>query len=148
MLLAGEVDAWIAGRDAPPDPRIAPVIDDAEAAEAEWFDRVGAFPINHMLVVRTALLDEHPWIAEEIFDVLERGKAAYLDPLRTREPANADEAFRKKLLERGQDPVPFGVERLHHSLETVIDYALAQKLIPRRFSVEELFDPRVLRLGG
>jgi hypothetical protein len=68
---------------------------------------------------------------------------AYLAGLATREPANADEAFRKKLLDRGEDPLPFGVKALRRSLDLVIDYALAQKLIPRRYTVDELFDPRV-----
>jgi 4,5-dihydroxyphthalate decarboxylase len=44
--------------------------------------------------------------------------------------------------DRGEDPLPFGIEALRTSLTVVIDYALAQKLIPRRYAVEELFDPR------
>jgi 4,5-dihydroxyphthalate decarboxylase len=146
MLIDGEIDAWIAGRDIPADPALAPVVADVDAVEAAWFNRAGAFPINHMLTMRTALLDEHPWVAQELFDVLKANKAAYLDSLRTATPANPDEAFRKTLLERGQDPLPFGVEALRHSLDLVIDYALAQKLIPRRYTAEELFDPRVQHL--
>jgi 4,5-dihydroxyphthalate decarboxylase len=144
MLVAGEIDAWIAGP-LPPDPDLAPLIDDLAAVEAEWFDRVGAFPINHMLVIRAALLDEEPWLAAELFDVFRRAKAGYLDGLRGRDAA-PDEGFRKKLLDRGDDPLPFGIEPLRRSLELVIDYALAQKLIPRRYTVDELFDPRVRNL--
>jgi 4,5-dihydroxyphthalate decarboxylase len=141
-LVNGEIDAWISGP-RPPDADIVPLVDDANAVANAWFDRVGAFPINHMLTIRTALLDEQPWIAREIFDVLTANKAAYLDDLRGREPVNADEVFRKKLLARGQDPLPFGVEALRPSLDLVIDSALAQKLIPRRYTAEDLFDPRV-----
>jgi 4,5-dihydroxyphthalate decarboxylase len=39
------------------------------------------------------------------------------------------------------DPVPFGVEANRKSLDLIIDYAAQQRLIPRRFSVDELFDP-------
>ncbi len=142
MLVAGEIDAWISGP-RPADADIVPLIDDADAVGNAWFDRLGAFPINHMLTIRTALLDEQPWIAQEIFGVLKANKEAYLAGLRTREPANADEKFRKRLLDAGKDPLPFGVEPLRHSLDLVIDYALAQKLIPRRYTAEDLFDPRV-----
>ena len=145
MLTDGAVDAWISGP-LPADADVVPLIADADAAGNAWFDRVGAFPINHMLVMRTALLDEEPGIAQTIFDLFRANKAAYLDDLRTREPQGADEVFRKKLLDRGVDPIPYGVEALRPSLALVIDYALAQKLIPRRYEVDELFDPRVRNL--
>jgi 4,5-dihydroxyphthalate decarboxylase len=38
------------------------------------------------------------------------------------------------------DFVPFGVEANRKALERIIDYAAQQALIPRRFSVDELFD--------
>ena len=140
MLLAGEIDAWIAGRDAPALPAFRPVL--AEEAAIAWFDRVHAFPINHMVVLSTAVIDAHPWLPAELFSLLKRGKDAYLAELRGREPVGADEAYRKRMLLAGGDPLPFGVEALRRSLEVVIDYALAQKLIPRRYAVDELFDPR------
>jgi hypothetical protein len=34
----------------------------------------------------------------------------------------------------------FGVAPIRRSLDTIIDLALEQQLIPRRFSVDELFD--------
>jgi hypothetical protein len=42
---------------------------------------------------------------------------------------------------------PDGVEANRRSLELVIDYAFRQKIIPRKFAVDELFDDtmRVLR---
>jgi len=145
MLLDGEIDAWISGPQS--DPELANVVDDVANVERAWFERAGAFPINHMLVVRTALLDAYPWLAAELFGVLKANKKAYLDDLRAREPANADEAFRKRLLQRGGDPLPFGIDALRDSLDLVIDYALAQKLIPRRYTVDDLFDPRVRGLA-
>jgi 4,5-dihydroxyphthalate decarboxylase len=37
------------------------------------------------------------------------------------------------------DPWRFGVEENRRSLEIVIDYSYRQKLIPRKFTVDELF---------
>ncbi len=45
------------------------------------------------------------------------------------------------------DPLGFGLEANRRSLEVIIDYALTQKLIPRRFSVDELFDDTTRALG-
>jgi 4,5-dihydroxyphthalate decarboxylase len=36
--------------------------------------------------------------------------------------------------------MPFGVEANRKALDLIIDYAAQQALIPRRFSVDELFD--------
>jgi 4,5-dihydroxyphthalate decarboxylase len=36
--------------------------------------------------------------------------------------------------------IRFGVEACRQSLERIIDYSYKQKLIPRPFSVDELFD--------
>lgn len=38
------------------------------------------------------------------------------------------------------DPTPLGVEANRRNLEVAIDYAYRQRLIPRRFTVDELFD--------
>jgi len=38
------------------------------------------------------------------------------------------------------DLTPFGVEPNRHALELIIHYAYDQKLIPRRYAVDELFD--------
>ena len=40
----------------------------------------------------------------------------------------------------GIDFHPFGVEALRKPLELVIQYAVEQKIIPRAFTVDELFD--------
>ena len=65
MLLAGGIDAAVAlaGIDAS---QVRTVIPDADAAAAAWSRRTGAYPINHVVVVKDALLAAHPWLAEEL----------------------------------------------------------------------------------
>ena len=121
MLLDGELDAAIVG-DALPDPRLKPLIPDADAVARRWAQTHGGVPINHMMVVREAIAKSRPDIGQEIYRLLQESRRAAPPPA-------------GGLL----DPWRFGVEENRRSLEIVIDYSLRQKLVPRKFSVDELF---------
>jgi 4,5-dihydroxyphthalate decarboxylase len=45
------------------------------------------------------------------------------------------------------DPLRFGIEANRRSLEIVIDFAVKQGLLPRRFSIDELFGDTMRALG-
>ena len=64
MLLDGELDAAIVG-DTLPDPRLKPLIPDAEAVARKWAETHGGVPINHMVVVRTSIAKERPDVVQE-----------------------------------------------------------------------------------
>jgi len=91
-----------------------------EAAQA-WCRRHGTLPINHMVVVKESLAKSNPEAVKEIYRVLRASKQA----------AAAASTF---------DPLQFGVEHVRPSLELIVKYSVQQKLIPRRFEVDELFD--------
>ena len=121
MLLDGELDAAIVG-DAMPDPRLKSLIPDADAVARKWAQTHGGVPINHMMVVREAIAKSRPDIVQEIYRLLQESRRAAPPPA-------------GGLL----DPWRFGIEANRRSLESVIDYSFRQKLIPRKFSVDELF---------
>lgn len=131
MLLAGEVDAAILGS-MPNDPRVKTLIPDPDAAAAAWWKKYRIVPINHMFVVTRTLCDTRPDVVREIYRLLTANRAA------TAPPQTALGA---------PDMTPNGVEANRKSLEFVIDYALQQKIIPRRFTVDELFDDTTRALG-
>ncbi len=122
MLLDGEIDAAIVG-DKSPDPRLAPLIPDADAVARKWAQEHGGIPINHMMVVRDSIANSRPDIVKEIFRVLHESRRAVSPP--------ADGGV--------LDPWRFGIENNRRALEIIIDYSFRQKLIPRKFSVDELF---------
>ena len=123
LLLAGEIDAAIIGTDLPDDPRLQPVLPDPHAAARAWGERHRMVPINHMVAVKTELLQERPDIARELYGLLQQGK-------RLAAPAG----------EGAQDLTPFGIDANRHALELLLRYSHAQGLIPRQFPVEELFE--------
>ena len=120
MLLDGEIDA-VLGETAS-DARLKPLFRDPAAEASRWFARHGVVPVNHLVVVSEKLARERPDIVVELYELLKRSKAM---------------AGPSAL----PDPIPFGVEANRKSLDLIIDYAAQQSLIPRRVSVDELFDP-------
>ena len=122
MLLDGEIAAGIVG-DKLPDPKLKHLIPDAETAAQTWAERHHGVPINHMLVVRQELARSRPDVVKDIFRQLHASKRA------------------AGLPDGGElDPYRFGVEACRPILEIIIDFCQQQKLIPRRMSVDELFD--------
>jgi len=121
MLLDGEIDAGVVGGADLKDPRLRPVIANPNEAAKTWCEKNGALPINHMLVVKESLAKSSPEAVKEIFGLLRESKRAA--------PVAAD-----------LDPIQFGVANIRRSLELIIRYSAQQRLIPRRFEVEELFD--------
>lgn len=123
MLFEGELDAAIVG-DKLPDPRLAPLIPNADAVARKWAEMHGGVPINHMMVVRDTISKSRPYLVKEVYRMLSESRCAVPPP-----PDGS--VF---------DPWRFGVDSNRSSLEIIIDYSFRQKLIPRMFSVDELFD--------
>ena len=114
MLLAGELDAAIVAAPSQ-DARIQPLIPDAAAAAQAWQKRTGAsIQINHMMAVRSTMDSR---LSQAIFDLLKKSREAAGNP-----PTN-----------------PYGIEENRRNLEAAIDCVYRQKMIPRRFTVEDLF---------
>ena len=122
MVLEGEVAAAIVG-DSLPDPRLKYLVSDPEAANAKYAASHGGVPINHMYVIRQSISKERPDVVREVFRLLVESARQGVKP--GTELASA---------------IRFGVEACRPSLERIIDYAVKQKLIPRAFTVDELFD--------
>jgi 4,5-dihydroxyphthalate decarboxylase len=121
MLLDGELDAAVVG-DKLPDPRLKHLIPDYETAANAWASKHG-YPVNHLVVIRSELSRTRPDVVREAFRLLKESR---------------DVAVRAGT--KNAADLHFGVEPNRRSLETIIDLAVAQKLIPRRFSIDELFD--------
>jgi 4,5-dihydroxyphthalate decarboxylase len=114
MLIDGELDAVLGEKSDHPD--LKPLFTDVAAEEKAWFGKNKVVPINHMVVVSQAMSDQHPDVVREVHRLLTESAAA----------SSAAPRFDRSEMQR--------------SLELIIDYSAQQKLIPRAFSVDELFD--------
>ena len=116
MLLGGEVDAAVLADPVPQDARLKSVIPDPAAAAEDWRRRKGAIQVNHLVCVKNSL---QPDVADEVYRLLEESR---------------------KLGAPDSPACPFGRESNRRNLEVVIDYVYRQNLIPRRYTVDELFE--------
>jgi 4,5-dihydroxyphthalate decarboxylase len=114
MLQAGELDAAIVGA-IPNDERIKPLIRDPEAAGKRWAETHGAIQLNHLVVVKTTVSHD---MADQVYRLLVESKKAAGDP----------------------PMLPHGIEANRRNLEVAIDCAYKQGMIPRPFTVDELFE--------
>ena len=119
MLLDGEVDAVLG--ETSDNSKLKPLFPDPAAEAAKWYARRGVVPVNHLVVVTESLAKSRPEMVAGFYDLLKRNKDQ-MGPAAT------------------PDLLPFGIDANRKPLELIIDYAFQQRLIPRRYAVEELFD--------
>lgn len=153
MLRAGDLDAVFSAH--PPasfergDPGIIRLFPDYEPVEREYVTRTGIFPIMHVVVIRSDVLDRDPWIARNLFTAFEAAKEASLARLAEMTASRVPLPWVPGLLAQaraliGPDPWPYGVEANHVTLDAFARYAHEQGVAARRLEPEELFVPQVL----
>ncbi|QIL83103.1 hypothetical protein G7047_26540 [Diaphorobacter sp. HDW4A] len=122
-LLAGQVDAIIAGGAIENKDKLRHVIDAPQDAAKAWSARTSVVPINHVVVVKEALAKSHPEAVMETYRMLIESRAQAGEM-----PAPSS-----------RDLQPFGFDALNLSLRKVIDYAYDQQMIKKRYAPEELY---------
>ena len=119
------------------------------AAEGErYFKKTGIFPINHGMVVRRSIYEQHPWVALNIFNAFRLAKERVNARLRELAQTHFDlgllDGDARKALQ--VDAYPYGVKSNLKVLDTVADYSHEQGLTPRRMQLEEVFAASTLDL--
>jgi 4,5-dihydroxyphthalate decarboxylase len=118
------------------------LISNAAVVEADWYRRTGIYPIHGTIVVKTDVLEKHPWIARALFDAFTKAKAPYLERLKRGEGPTPEDVRYRGFMPLMGDPLPYGMTANRASIEALMTYALQQKLIPERMPLEQaFFDP-------
>jgi 4,5-dihydroxyphthalate decarboxylase len=139
LLVSGNCDAAI-GDGRTPSPEIKPLIPEARAAGFQCFRDTGIYPVNHLITIKSATLDAHPWLARELYAAFVRSRDQYYARLRSGadlSPADAGAAEIQR--ELGIEPFPFGLEANRKALETIAAFALDQKILRAPMALSELF---------
>ncbi|AKI02722.1 4,5-dihydroxyphthalate decarboxylase [Hoeflea sp. IMCC20628] len=114
------------------------------------FDQRGHYPINHLIVVRNDVLARNPDLPVALFDAFAQSKQIYVDQLKAGaiESPTAIDQMHARILERGADPLPYGIEPNRALLEGYLEQCQAQGVLNRPVSLEALFEPTTLELIG
>ena len=146
LLLSGKVDAAVG--DVPiTSPDMQVLIPDAIIAGFDYFRNTGIYPINHGLVIKTSVLEEEPFIAQEIFNAFKASKDAYLRHLASGKDLTFEDKTALELQSVvGEDPFPFGLAPNLNALEKITQFAADQGITPLKANVENLFAVSTLDL--
>ena len=152
LLGEGAIDGFIAPR--PPalpqgTPHVGWLFADPVAAATDYYKRTGIFPIMHLVGVRRALAEQHPWLPGAVLKAFAQAKAAALAQLSDTSATKVTLPFVEERLNEaralmGEDFWSYGVDANRKTLETFLQHHHRQGLSSRLVTVEELFHPGTL----
>jgi 4,5-dihydroxyphthalate decarboxylase len=153
LLEKGEVDALFHAAQprcfAEGHPDVGRLFPDSRTAERAYFAKTGVFPIMHAVAIRNSIAEEHPWLAEAVFNAYSEAKAlSFQKMFQTGWIFDSLPWYGQELEETrslmGDNFYSYGIESNRKVLKTLFGYSHQQKLSSRELTVEELFHPASL----
>ena len=145
MLIAGELDAILS----PPRPEkfhpengpIARLFPDFRPIEETYFRATGAFPPQHLIVLRRAVWDAHPWIGRALTDAFIACETEFTAGLRGFPYATPwmEEDLANTHAVMGPDFHPYGFPATRAQIDMFTAEAHRSVLTARRITPEEYF---------
>ena len=152
MMISGELDATLfylvnpnmidrSTADLWHHPAVKPMFPDPLAEGVRFYRKTGIYPINHGMVIKREIAEQHPWTVLNLFKAFKRANEVaneerlehasyhYSAGLISRE---ANDALAKPV-------VTHGIKANRHVLETAAQYSCEQGLTPRLVKLEEVF---------
>jgi 4,5-dihydroxyphthalate decarboxylase len=143
MLASDDLAAVIGAGIDSPDAR--PLIHDPENAAYTALQERGLYPINHLVVIRDELLEQHPDLGRRVFDAFARSKQRYVEQLRAdalQGPTRTDRMHQRvRELTGWDDPLPYGIEPNRQVLEELVRAAVDQKILDEAPRLQDVFTP-------
>jgi 4,5-dihydroxyphthalate decarboxylase len=142
QLRAGEIDAAFGVKADPPgtETPIRPLFADGGAGLfAEFYTKLGFVPVNHVILIRRPIVEEHPWVPEALYEAFNASKQAAYQRDATASlvlpRANADD--QRALY--GPDPYPSGLAANRSMLEAVAKQSQVEGLTRGLVDVQQMF---------
>jgi 4,5-dihydroxyphthalate decarboxylase len=145
MLIAGELEAIYS----PPRPqayhpvngRLARLFPDFRPIEQEYFRKTGAFPPQHLIVLRREAWEANRWIARSLTEAFIEANDSFTDAQRSFPYATPwlEAELEDTAAVMGDDFHPHGLDRNRAQIEMFAGEAFHLGLTRRRIAVEEYF---------
>jgi 4,5-dihydroxyphthalate decarboxylase len=147
LLSAGELDAVLAYRklDVSSLRGVRYLFDDRVAEGARYIAQTGIFPINHVLVVRNSLIEEHSWLAESLYEAFVASRdLAFQQMTQELQVFSALGLVDMSRLAEAKGFFPYGVTANLPTLQAVVDYAYEQGLVKRPLAIGDIMAPSLM----
>jgi 4,5-dihydroxyphthalate decarboxylase len=152
MLESGEIDAVISAR-APQafaaGGKAVRLFPDYRDEEERYFRKTGIFPIMHIMTIRRAVFEQHPWVAMNLVKMFEEAKRRCYERLRDFTCARIPLPWAAAMVDEittayGTDPFPYGIEPSRPTIDAFCRFSHDQGVTHRRMTIDDLF-PREVR---
>lgn len=145
MLLNGKLDAVQSSR--PPatfrdaNSPIVRLLQDYRNAERDYYARTGVYPGHHILRIRKALCERHPWAVKNLYEAMVQSRRIWLESRKDLVDVTpwleADIEEATALF--GEDWAPYGLEANAEMLQAFCDEEFAQGLVSKAINSNILF---------
>ncbi|HKY08661.1 MAG TPA: ABC transporter substrate-binding protein [Candidatus Binatia bacterium] len=125
-------------------PRVKRLFPDYRKAEMDYFKKTDLFPIMHVLVIKRAIYEKEPWVAQTLYKAFCEAKEICMRDLYDTNILRVSLPWTSAEYEDTRDLMtadywPYGLEPNRTNLETLHGYLLEQGLIKQRLLLDELF---------
>jgi 4,5-dihydroxyphthalate decarboxylase len=113
----------------------------------DYYKKTGLLAANHIIVVQQKILDEHPWIAMELFKALQKAKEVAYQRARAMQGTYLlfeGEDYRKQAELFGPDPYPLGIRQNQKMLEVLFRGSHEEGLTEKQARIEDIFHQSTL----
>lgn len=113
----------------------------------DYYKKTGLLASNHIIVVQQRILDEHPWIAMELFKALQKAKEVAYQRARAMQGTYLlfeGEDYRKQAELFGPDPYPLGIRQNQKMLEVLFRGSHEEGLTEKQARIEDIFHQSTL----
>ncbi|HWC78671.1 MAG TPA: hypothetical protein VG756_01790 [Pseudonocardiaceae bacterium] len=153
LLAAGDIDCALIAR--PPNcflaghPDVVRLFPDYQQRERDYYRDTGVWPIMHIIAMRRSVVDEHPWVARNLYNAFaeskQRSVTRLLDPAVSRYPLPWLPTYGRQMADEfGGDPFPYGIEPNRTTIDLLLRYAHQQGIAHRLASADEVFPAGVM----
>ncbi len=129
-------------------PIIQPLFPDPRAEGRRYFAKTGIYPINHTVVIKRELYEQHPWLALNLYHCFMAAKHEVEQETAHTLQDYMDTGLIDPAVQSAvqRDPKSYGMKSSRPVVETIARYVHEQGLTDRVVQVEEMFAPSTLEV--
>jgi 4,5-dihydroxyphthalate decarboxylase len=113
----------------------------------DYYRKTGLLASNHIIVVQQRILEEHPWVAMELFKALQKSKEVAYQRAKAMQGTYLlfeGEDYKKQTELFGQDPYPLGIKQNQKMLEVLFRSSHEEGLTKKQARIEDIFHKTTL----